>query len=162
VAIGVSNLRRSSTGRRFLAVRGNERSAAASGINVTATKLQAFALSACIAGIGGAMLGYQSAVVSPESFGAFQAISLLTLVYITGVASVSGALLAGLLANGGLVFVLASNISGLDQYWSVLGGIAVIVNSVAMPDGVAVTNQRSWQRFVAALPRLNARTATSS
>ena len=51
----VVNLRRSATGRRFLAVRGNERAAAAAGVNVAGTKLLAFGLSAFIAGIGGAL-----------------------------------------------------------------------------------------------------------
>ena len=49
----VSNLRRSGTGRRFLAVRANERAAAAAGIEVPRTKLLAFAIASGIAGVGG-------------------------------------------------------------------------------------------------------------
>ena len=62
----VINLRRSPFGRRMLAVRSNERAAAVNGINVTATKLQAFALSAFIAGIGGGVLAYQLGAIAFE------------------------------------------------------------------------------------------------
>ena len=55
-------------GRRLLAVRANERAAAACGIDVAGTKLAAFALSAFIAGVGGALLGYrQGRCRSPRS-----------------------------------------------------------------------------------------------
>ena len=40
----VANIRRTGTGRRFLAVRANERAAAAAGINVARTKLLAFGI----------------------------------------------------------------------------------------------------------------------
>ncbi|HEY2436601.1 MAG TPA: ABC transporter permease, partial [Solirubrobacteraceae bacterium] len=56
VALLVSNLRRSSTGRKLLALRSNERAAAAAGIAVSRTKVQAFAVSAFIAGLGGGIL----------------------------------------------------------------------------------------------------------
>ena len=52
----------------MLAVRGNERAAAVNGINVVATKLQAFALSAFIAGIGGGVLAYQLGAIAFERF----------------------------------------------------------------------------------------------
>src|SRR6185437_8766027 len=41
-ALMVANLRRGKAGRRLLAVRANERAAAASGVNTTAAKLYAF------------------------------------------------------------------------------------------------------------------------
>ena len=56
----VTNLRSSDTGRRFLAVRANERAAAATGINVARTKLLGFAVSSAIAGISGVLLGLQA------------------------------------------------------------------------------------------------------
>ncbi|GAB04768.1 amino acid ABC transporter permease [Gordonia amarae] len=68
VAIGVVYLRRSRLGTRMLAVRANERSAAASGVNVTATKLAAFGIGAFIAGLGGTLLAYQQTNVSFQPF----------------------------------------------------------------------------------------------
>ena len=56
----VANLRRSPSGRRMIAVRGNERAAAGLGVNVVATKLWAFAIAAAITGLGGALAVYSA------------------------------------------------------------------------------------------------------
>ena len=63
----VANLRRSNLGQRMLAVRSNERAAAAAGINVRNVKLAAFGISSFIAGIAGALYGYNfsSVTVTP-------------------------------------------------------------------------------------------------
>ncbi|MCZ7525367.1 MAG: hypothetical protein M5U14_02630 [Acidimicrobiia bacterium] len=52
LALAVANLRRGRAGRRLVAVRTNERAAAALGISVFGAKLYAFGLSAAIAGAG--------------------------------------------------------------------------------------------------------------
>ena len=59
VALGVSWLRTSRLGSAMLAVRADERSAAAAGINVVLVKLIGFAIAAFIAGLGGSLLAYQ-------------------------------------------------------------------------------------------------------
>ncbi|MGH2477158.1 MAG: ABC transporter permease, partial [Candidatus Limnocylindrales bacterium] len=53
MALMVANMRRGRSGRRLLAVRTNERAAAALGINVPGAKIYAFAVSAGIAALGG-------------------------------------------------------------------------------------------------------------
>ena len=55
----VANLRRSRAGRRLIAVRTNERAAAALGIGVFGAKLYAFGLSAGIAAVGGVLIVFQ-------------------------------------------------------------------------------------------------------
>ena len=64
----VANLRRSSLGQQMLAVRSNERAAAAAGVNVRNVKLAAFGISSFIAGISGALYGYNfsSVTVAPS------------------------------------------------------------------------------------------------
>src|SRR6202012_3290575 len=103
--IAVSNLRRSGTGRRMLAVRANDRAAAAAGVNVAAVKLQAFGLSAFIAGVAGAMMSYQQAggKLSFDMFNPTASILLLAFAFIGGISTVAGAVLAGLATTGGLV-----------------------------------------------------------
>ena len=68
VVLGVSGIRRGASGRRMLAVRDNERAAAALGVNITATKLGAFAFSAFLAGLGGALFGFQLQQISFARF----------------------------------------------------------------------------------------------
>src|SRR5204863_4305704 len=97
VGIAVANLVRGDTGRAFLAVRSNERAAAAAGINVSATKLLAFGLSSFLAGIGGAFIGYSRNQLSADSFGVFVGLSFLAFAYLGGITSISGAIVAGTL-----------------------------------------------------------------
>src|ERR1039457_2997495 len=55
VAFGVILIRKGSTGRFLAALRGSETAAASIGINATALRITVFALSAAVAGIGGAL-----------------------------------------------------------------------------------------------------------
>lgn len=142
----VINLRRSPLGRRMLAVRSNERAAAANGINVVATKLQAFALSAFIAGIGGGVLAYQLGAIAFERFSPMASIILLAVAYIGGIATVGGAIAAGVIVNGGVLYVLLSNVEGIASWWLVISGVALLLTAVTQPDGIAVAmgQQARW------------------
>ncbi len=139
----VANLRRGATGLRWLAVRANERAAAASGINVAATKLSAFAVASFIAGVGGILLGYQSETLSPESFSVFASLALLALTYLGGVASLRGALIAGLLASGGVLTHLSGGESGrVSDSQFAISGLALIVVAIVYPDGISGAIER--------------------
>jgi branched-chain amino acid transport system permease protein len=134
------NLRRSNTGRQFLAVRVNERAAAAARVNVSQTKLIGFALSAFVAGLGGGMIAYLNGQLSPDSFGVLVSLSLLAFSYLGGIGLVSGALVAGLLAQGGLLSGILDKLvswDGLDTYFQLIGGIGLILTAVLNPDGIA-------------------------
>ena len=103
VGIGVAKLRTSTLGSEMLAVRANERSAAGAGINVVRVKLIAFAIAAFIAGLGGAMLGYFQGNVTFDAFTTLVGLALFAIAYVGGITSVSGGIVAGMLAAGGLV-----------------------------------------------------------
>ena len=143
---GVINLRRSPFGRRMLAVRSNERAAAVAGINVVSIKLQAFALSAFIAGIGGGVLAYQLGAVAFDRFSPMASITLLAIVYIGGIATVGGAIAAGVIVNGGVLYVLLSNVGGIASWWLVHLRPGLLVTAVTQPDGIAVAmgQQFAW------------------
>ena len=110
--LGVAWLRRSSLGRRMLAVRDNERALSSTGWSVAMTKLVAFVIAAALAGLGGALLGYQQGSVVLAQFAAFDSVLFFLIVYISGVGSIAGAVLAGLIAPGGLVPTWLGQISG--------------------------------------------------
>ena len=65
VALFLVWLRRGEFARRLLAMKASPAACVTLGLNLTRTKLQVFALSAGIAGLGGALLGAQSNSVSP-------------------------------------------------------------------------------------------------
>ncbi|MGH9074690.1 MAG: branched-chain amino acid ABC transporter permease [Acidimicrobiales bacterium] len=95
VAAGVAWLRRSTIGQYLAAVRGSELAAASVGINPRRVKLLAFAVSAGIAGLGGALYGSTLGAVSPSNFTFYQSLFWLVLVAITGVRTIGGAIGAG-------------------------------------------------------------------
>ncbi|GED99784.1 ABC transporter [Gordonia spumicola] len=138
VAVGVALLRRSRLGAAMLAVRANERSAAAIGINVGATKLAAFGISSFIVGLGGALIAYQqNNLANPASFSALGGIGLFAVVYIAGVTSLTGGLLAGFLGTGGLVFYLVDRYLSLDDWYMLISGVLLVVTVIVNPDGIA-------------------------
>ena len=139
-ALLVVNIRRSGTGLRFLAIRANERAAAACGVNGAAVKLQAFAFSSFLAGLGGAMMAYLRGQISGESFSVFASLALLAFAYLGGIGSVSGALVAGVIAPGGLaVALIAKGFSGgnIGTYANLVGGVGLILTAILNTDGIA-------------------------
>ena len=73
-ALVVANVRRGATGRRFVAVRDNERAAAALGVSVYGVKLTAFGLAAGLAALGGTLLALRQTTVDFTQFNAFGSI----------------------------------------------------------------------------------------
>lgn len=136
-ATGVAFLRSSSLGTRLLALRANERAAAAVGMSVARTKLLAFAIGALVAGVAGGMYGYRSMQVSWSSFGFMTSIALVSVAYVGGVASVRGAAIAGLLINGGLVGHLLRFDGTARHIMDLLTGLGVMLAVVNHPDGFA-------------------------
>jgi branched-chain amino acid transport system permease protein len=94
VAIGctllVLNVLRSPTGRAFVAIRDSEISAQSMGIHLARFKTLSFALSAALAGIGGALYAHQLRFISPDQFSILQSIDLLLMVVIGGLGSIHG------------------------------------------------------------------------
>jgi sulfate-transporting ATPase len=139
VALGVSWLRTSHLGSAMLALRADERSAAAAGINVVKVKLIGFAIAAFIAGIGGSLLAYQLGNVTFQDFDAFLGLATFSVVVVAGITSVSGGIVAGIIASGGiLVAVISSGVGtgNTDSWYSVVAGIGVILIVIFNPDGI--------------------------
>ncbi|WP_024793589.1 branched-chain amino acid ABC transporter permease/ATP-binding protein [Tomitella biformata] len=136
IGLTTAKLRTSRLGASMLAVRANERSAAASGINVSRTKLIAFAIGAFIAGIGGSLMAYQQTLAVPESFTAMGGIALFAMVYLAGVTSVSGGILAGIMGAGGIVFIFFDRVVDLGDYYAVITGVALVITIIMNPEGI--------------------------
>lgn len=136
-------LRRGATVRRWLAVRGNERAAAALGIPAAQVKLGAFACSAFLAGLAGTLLAYQRQTLSVSSFESLSAIVVLAITYLAGIATPLGAVLAGVLASGGVLTVALGD--SASRYQFALNGLLLVVAAIALPDGI-VGRRRSATR----------------
>jgi ABC-type branched-subunit amino acid transport system permease subunit len=153
-ALGVALIRRSPLGMRFLAIRANERGAAAAGISIVRTKLVAFALAGAIAGLAGGLMAYQALNVSFAEFTTLASITYLSLAYLGGITSVGGALTAGILVvSGGVV----SNLFGTGTFsttWiPVLAGLGTMQIVVTQPEGLVGTNAALLRGALRALRR---------
>ena len=94
------NLLRSPTGRAFVAIRDSEISAQSMGIHLARYKTLSFAISAALAGIGGALYAHQIRFLSPDQFNIIQSIDLLLIVVIGGLGSIHGAFLGAIFLIG--------------------------------------------------------------
>ena len=90
--LGVMNLLRSPTGRAFVAIRDSEISAQSMGINLAYYKTTAFAISAAITGIAGALYAHKLRFITPDQFTFLQSIELLIILVVGGVGSIYGAI----------------------------------------------------------------------
>jgi branched-chain amino acid transport system permease protein len=87
----VLNLLRSPTGRAFVAIRDSEISAQSMGISAARYKTVAFAISAFLTGVAGALYAHQIRFITPEQFTILQSIELLLMIVIGGLGSIHGA-----------------------------------------------------------------------
>ncbi len=88
--LGILNLLRSPTGRAFVAIRDSEISAQSMGIHLAYYKTLSFAVSAALAGLGGALYAHNLRFLSPDQFNIIQSIDLLLMVVIGGLGSIHG------------------------------------------------------------------------
>ena len=136
VGLGIAGLRRSRLGASMLAVRANERSAAASGIDVRRVKVTAFAIGSFIAGIGGTLMAYQQGLASSESYTALLGIGLFANVYLAGVTSIGGGVNAGIIGAGGILYLVMDRYLGLGDYFGLFSGVLLVITVIFNPEGI--------------------------
>jgi branched-chain amino acid transport system permease protein len=93
----IRNLSFSSHGRACAAIREDEVAAEILGVDTVFYKVGAFTIGAFFAGVGGALLAHWSNMLHPSMGGFVRSIEYLIIVYIGGVGSISGSLLAAAL-----------------------------------------------------------------
>ncbi len=126
-----TRLRRLPLGRAWEALREDEIACRALGINVTVTKLTAFAIGAAFGGFAGAFFATRQAFVSPESFTFIESAIVLAVVVLGGLGSQLGVALAALvMIGGGEVF------RDFNEYRMLIFGVALVVVMVVRPRGL--------------------------
>ena len=134
----VAAVRRGGLGQRMLAVRSNERAAAAAAVDVRNVKLIAFGISAFIAGVAGTLYAYNFGSVSASRFDALTALGLIAFAYAGGITLVSGAMFAGLISTEALMPHALDKWLGISGNWILLfGGVLLIFTLIQHPEGVA-------------------------
>ena len=133
----VSNLRRGRSGRRLLAVRANERAAAALGINVQSAKLYAFGVAAGIAAVGGVLYAFRNTSIRFGNYDNFGSIQLIADTMIGGIGYVGGAVLGGTLFGGGFNSRMLNSMgNGIEAYIPLISGVGLILMVLLNQDGI--------------------------
>ena len=152
----VANVRRGRSGRRLIAVRTNERAAAALGINVMVAKLFAFSFASAIAALGGIVLSFRLSSISYQSFSNFTSITFVGLALFGGVGQLLGAFVGSTLATAGInQEILETTWDGVGKWIQLISGIGILLTLVIYKDGVAaewvrmsrqIKKMRKWSR----------------
>ena len=138
----LANLCYSRIGRNWRAVRDDEVAAALSGVNVAATRILAFVVSAVCAGLAGSLLAIVTSLVAPGAFTITLSIALLTAAVIGGLGSLPGAVWGSLLIV--LVPTYATDVAASHGLSSTVGsnipiaayGAVLIFVMLVFPQGI--------------------------
>jgi branched-chain amino acid transport system permease protein len=134
-------IRRGPFGRRLLALKDSSAACSTLGIDVRATTLAVFALSAAIAGLGGGVYGMALRSAAATRFDFVTGVTLLLAVVVGGVASVGSALVAG-------VFLGGPTLANLFPEWSQLTAMTVALAGIGIgnhPEGIVAVLGPRWR-----------------
>jgi branched-chain amino acid transport system permease protein len=124
-------LRRLPIGRAWEALREDEVACRALGINITTTKLSAFATGAMFGGFAGAFFATRQGFISPESFTFQESALVLAIVVLGGMGSQLGVALAALAMIGGFELFRS-----LETYRMLVFGLAMVLIMIWRPRGI--------------------------
>ncbi|MEP0770221.1 urea ABC transporter permease subunit UrtC [Trichocoleus sp. ST-U1] len=125
-------------GRVLVAIRDDESRMRFSGYNPTGFKVVVFAISAALAGIGGALFTLQSGLISPKAMDIAFSIEMVIWVAVGGRASLIGAIFGALLVNFAKS-LLSEQFPGI---WVFFQGALFLIVVTVLPDGVV-----GWLRY---------------
>jgi branched-chain amino acid transport system permease protein len=143
--LAVAGIRRSRTGRVLLAVRDNERGAAAYAVPTVRAKLTGFAISGFIAAVAGCLIVHINQAYTEQPFVAQESLAVFTAAVVGGLGSLAGAVLGALYLQGGSWF--------LPPRWQLLpSAVGVLVVLLAIPGGLGnllFRGRDAWLRWLA-------------
>jgi len=152
VGLAVANLRRSATGRRLLAVRSNERAAAALGVRVVRMKVLAFMVGSVIAALGGVLFAFANTAIEYTTFQGMQSVNVVGLGVIGGIGYVIGPYWGAVLEPGGLGTNIGNLFgSNVQPYLLLIGGVSLIAVVLQAPDGLAAKTVKDLKRLASAV-----------
>lgn len=128
------NLIDSPTGRALRAIHDSEVAARVLGVDVARAKLVVFTISAVYAAIGGALLAFVSAFVTPDIAGFIHSVELVTMVVLGGLGSIVGSVV-----GAAVLVVLPQVLTVFHDYEHLAIGLIMIAVMIFMRAGVVPT-----------------------
>ena len=118
----VLNIINSKEGRAIKAVRDNRIAAESVGINVTAFRMKAFVVSACLAGMAGALYGLNFSSLDAAKFNFNTSINILVFVVLGGMGNILGSVISAT-----VLYILPEAMRGLNDYRMIIYAIVLIL-----------------------------------
>jgi branched-chain amino acid transport system permease protein len=138
-------LARSHWGLILRAIRGDEATCQAAGINVTFYKIASLVISAAFAGAGGAIYAHYQLQVSPQLFAIVTSITIITMVYVGGMASIYGPV------GGAILLVLLTELlRNFGEWRLMIYSCTLILILFFLPNGLIAP---TWRRVRSKLGR---------
>lgn len=138
-------LARSHWGLILRAIRGDEATCQAAGINVTFYKIASLVISAACAGAAGAMYAHYQLQVSPQLFAVVTSITIITMVYVGGMGTIYGPV------GGAVLLVLMTELLRRFGEWRLMVySCTLILILFYLPNGLVAP---LWQRLRGLLRR---------
>ncbi len=119
-------------GRLLIALRDDENRARFSGYDPTGFKVLVFAISAVLAGIGGALFTPQTGIISPKAMDIGLSIEMVIWVAVGGRATLVGALIGAVLVN----FAKSILSEQFPEIWLFFQGAMFLIVVMVLPDGL--------------------------
>lgn len=135
-------IKHSKTGRALLAIRTDEITAGAMGVNVTYYKIFAFIFSAAIAGLSGAFYAHYVLFLSPETFKLSTSINILLMLLIGGMGSILGSILGGV-----FITFLSEYLRAFAEYQMLIYGVMIVLVVIFAPRGLSGLLQELYNKF---------------
>ena len=132
-----ARLRDSRIGWAWQAIREDELAARAMGINTTVAKLQAFAIGAAFAGIGGAFLASWQRSVFPDNFLFTESVNILAMVILGGIGNMPGVVLGAV-----LLVAFPEIFRDFQVYRMLVFGLLLMVLMIFRPNGLLAVQAR--------------------
>lgn len=130
-------------GQVLIAIRDAESRTRFLGYRVEAYKLFVFTLSACMAGVAGALYVPQVGIINPGEFAPANSIEAVIWVAVGGRGTLFGPVVGAVLVNFAKTYFTAA----LPDIWLfALGGLFIAV-TLFLPKGIVGTIQHNWQRL---------------
>jgi sulfate-transporting ATPase len=146
--LGTCALRRGAIGRRMIAVRTNERAAAAMGISATGTKVVAFGVAAFLAALAGGLLEAQLTSADFSMFSVTNSINGVLEGVIGGLGWASSPLLGAAGTEGGPIAQVLGRFSSGSAWLEIITGAGVVVVLLQSADGLVPLNIRQYKYLV--------------
>jgi branched-chain amino acid transport system permease protein len=135
----IRNLVYSKFGRAITAIREDELAAGAMGVRTREAKILAFVVSSFFGGVAGSLFAHQLQFINPATFDIIKSTDILVMVYIGGVASLTGSVLGAV-----LVTILAQVLQPLGTWRAVVMPLTLVFLMLFRPRGLLGLREFAW------------------